>query len=42
MLANPKWIEIQDQLLTGISLQSRPDIVLSCFLSEKEEANQVN
>ena len=36
MTANPKWIEIQDQLPTGISPQSCPDIV-DCVSHQKKK-----
>ena len=37
MTANPKWIEIQDQLPTGISPQSHPDIVDCVFHQKKKK-----
>ena len=37
MTADPKWIEIQDQLPTGNSLQSHPDIVDHVFHQKKKK-----
>ena len=37
MMANPKWIEIQDHLPAGISLQSHPDIVDHVFHQKKKK-----
>ena len=37
MMANPKWIEIQDHLPTGISPQSCPDIVDHVFHQKKKK-----
>ena len=37
MTANPKWSEIQDQLPTGFSPQSRPDIVNRVFHLKKNK-----
>ena len=37
MTANPKWSEIQDQLPTGFSPQSRPDIVNRVFHQKKNK-----
>ena len=37
MTANPKWSEIQDQLPTGISPQSCPDIVDHVFHQKKKK-----
>ena len=37
MMANPKWIEIQDHLPTGISLQSHRDIVDCVFHQKKKK-----
>ena len=37
MTANPKWIEIQDHLSTGISQQSHPDIADHAFHHKKKK-----
>ena len=37
MTANPKWSEIQDQLPTGFSPQSCPDIVNHVFHQKKKK-----
>ena len=37
MTANPKWSEIQDQLPTGFSPQSHPDIVNCVFHQKKKK-----
>ena len=37
MMANPKWIEIQHHLRTGISPQSHPDIVDHVFHEKKKK-----